>query len=237
MQTLSIELPAAVPPPIPIRVMIADDHPLVLMALERVIDSLPDVALAGCAASIAELLDVSGHASFDVLLMGFEMAGSGAAPRLDALAEVRASRPDAAIVVLTVSADAQVLNAALAHGAVAVISKRDRVDLIHVALVAAHARERYLGPRIRDALYEGMPGSPAEQWRARLTRREFEVLRLYASGHAISDIARQAGRSVKTISAQKCRAMRKLNLGSDADVYRFALTSGMISSVQCGSEM
>jgi two-component system capsular synthesis response regulator RcsB len=179
---------------------------------------------------------VSGHASFDVLVMGFEMAGSGAAQGLDALAEVRASRPDAAIVVLTVSVDAQVLNAALARGAVAVISKRDRVELIHVALVAAHARERYLGPRIRDALYEGMPGSPAEQWRARLTRREFEVLRLYASGHAISDIARQTERSVKTISAQKCRAMRKLNLSSDADVYRFALTSGMISSVPRGSE-
>ncbi len=61
-----------------------------------------------------------------------------------------------------------------------------------------------------------------------LSKRELEVFTHYASGLAITEIARQTGRSVKTISAQKCTAMKKLSLQSDADLYRFAIEHGLV---------
>jgi DNA-binding NarL/FixJ family response regulator len=62
-----------------------------------------------------------------------------------------------------------------------------------------------------------------------LSRRELEVFTQYASGLGVTEIAARLGRSVKTISAQKCTAMRKLALHSDAELFRFAVEHGVIS--------
>jgi DNA-binding NarL/FixJ family response regulator len=108
------------------------------------------------------------------------------------------------------------------------LSKRDRIDLIHVAVIMALARECYVGPAVRAMLSDVTLAQRLDFVRATLSRRELEVFTQYASGLGVTEIARRLGRSVKTISAQKCMAMRKLSLNSDAELFRFAVEYGVV---------
>ena len=114
----------------------------------------------------------------------------------------------------------------IALGVDGLISKRDRIDLIHVAIVTALARECYLGPAVRALIADATVAQRLDFVRELLSRRELEVLTQYASGIGVTEIAARLGRSVKTISAQKCTAMRKLALHSDAELFRFAVEHG-----------
>ncbi|MFP3589971.1 LuxR C-terminal-related transcriptional regulator, partial [Paraburkholderia sp. SIMBA_055] len=79
------------------------------------------------------------------------------------------------------------------------------------------------GPAIRALLADATLSRRIDYVRQVLSRRELEVLTHYATGRGVTEIALRLGRSVKTISAQKCTAMRKLSLQSDADLFRFAV--------------
>jgi DNA-binding NarL/FixJ family response regulator len=117
-------------------------------------------------------------------------------------------------------------------GVHALISKRDRIDLIHVAIITALAGECYLGPAVRALIADATAMQRLDFVRSVLSRRELEVFTQYASGLGVTEIAGRLGRSVKTISAQKCTAMRKLALHSDAELFRFAVEHGVVSEAR-----
>jgi two-component system capsular synthesis response regulator RcsB len=136
--------------------------------------------------------------------------------------------PKTAIVVLSMTNDADLIARVLDAGANAVVSKQDRLELIYVAIVTVLADEDYLGPSIRVLLADATSANRVDMIRQKLTRRELDVIGRYARGRNVTEIARELDRSVKTISAQKCAAMRKLGLSTDAELYRFAFDSGLV---------
>ena len=97
-----------------------------------------------------------------------------------------------------------------------------------MAVITALARECYLGPAVRSLIAQAMVNRRLDFVRQILSRRELEVFTQYASGLGVTEIAARLGRSVKTISAQKCTAMRKLDLNSDAELFRFAAEYGVV---------
>ena len=113
-------------------------------------------------------------------------------------------------------------------GVEGLVSKRDRIELIHVAVITALARECYVGPGVRALIADATATQRLDYVRKILSRRELEVFTQYASGFGVTEIAARLERSVKTISAQKCTAMRKLALRSDAELFRFAVEYGVI---------
>jgi DNA-binding NarL/FixJ family response regulator len=121
------------------------------------------------------------------------------------------------------------LQQVISLGVYGLVSKRDRIDLIHVAVVMALARECYVGPAVRTLIADATLAQRLDFVRGTLSRRELEVFTQYASGFAVSEIATRLGRSVKTVSAQKCTAMRKLSLQTDAELFRFAAEHGVIT--------
>jgi two-component system capsular synthesis response regulator RcsB len=125
--------------------------------------------------------------------------------------------------------DADALEHVLSLGVDAVMSKRDRVDLIHVAIVSALAHERYVGPAVRALIAEATVERRLNFVRELLSPRELEVLKQYASGIGVTEIATRLGRSVKTISAQKCTAMRKLALRTDSELFKFSVEYGVLT--------
>jgi two-component system, NarL family, captular synthesis response regulator RcsB len=214
---------------VPIKTIIADDHPLVLLAIENLVASLPDMQIVGRAIDSAELFDELGKLECDVVVTDLFMPGGAQGDGLEIIRLFKSRYPNLALVILTMSTDVDVLREAIALGADAILSKRDRIDLIHVAVVTVLAREYYLGPTIRTLLADAKLAQRLERVRQLLSKRELEVFTHYASGLGITEIARQTGRSVKTISAQKCTAMKKLALQSDVDLYRFAIEHGLVS--------
>ncbi|MEM5315662.1 response regulator transcription factor [Paraburkholderia sp. JHI869] len=216
----------------PVRVIIADDHPLVVYALESMLANYPNVQIVGRARSVSDLFEVAAQHAFDLVLMDLYMALPGELDGPEAVRAFRAEFPQKAVVVLTMESEASVLRKAIDLEVNAVLSKRDRIDLIPVAIMSAMAREQYVGPVVRDLLTEAARAERREEVHRILTRRELEVLTHYAAGHGVTEIAGLLGRSVKTISAQKCAAMKKLALSNDIELYRFAVECGVTQREQ-----
>jgi DNA-binding NarL/FixJ family response regulator len=160
--------------------------------------------------------------------MDLYMPGGSDGSGLEVVRQFKMRYPDIALVVLTMETEAAELQKVISLGADALVSKRDRIDLIHVAVVTALARECYVGPAVRALIADATVTQRLDFVRQMLSRRELEVFTQYASGFGVTEIAARLGRSVKTISAQKCTAMRKLALHSDAELFRFAVEYGVI---------
>ena len=213
----------------PVRTIIADDHPLVLLAIENLMMGYPDMRVVGRAADATELFREVDRIPCDLVFMDLYMPGGLYGDGLEAVRQFKLRYPHVALVVLTMETEAAALRKVIALGVDGLMSKRDRIDLIHVAAVTALARECYLGPAIRLLIADATIAQRLDFVRKMLSRRELEVLTQYASGFGVTEIASRGGRSVKTISAQKWAAMRKLGLHSDPEVFRFAVEYGLIS--------
>jgi two-component system, NarL family, captular synthesis response regulator RcsB len=211
----------------PVRVILADDHPIVLYALESLLANYSNLQVVARALSVPELLEAAAQHPFDLVLMDLYMAHPGDLDGPQAIRTFRQAFPQKAVVVLTMECEASVLRKAIDLKVSAVLSKRDRIDLIPVAIASAMAREHYVGPVVRDLLEQAEREERRDAVRRILTRRELEVLTHYAAGRGVTEIAGLLGRSVKTVSAQKCAAMKKLVLSNDIELYRFAVECGV----------
>ncbi|GAB2904537.1 response regulator transcription factor [Paraburkholderia jirisanensis] len=212
----------------PVRTIIADDHPLVLLAIENLMSTYPNMEIVGRATDSSQLFEEVRRVSCDLVVLDLYMPGGAYGDGLEMVRQFRACFPEVVLVVLTMETEAEALQKVIALGVGAVVSKRDRIDLIHVAVITALAQECYLGPAIRALLADATLARRLDYVRQMLSRRELDVLTQYASGLGVTEIALKLGRSVKTISAQKCTAMRKLSLHSDADLFRFAVEHGVV---------
>jgi two-component system, NarL family, captular synthesis response regulator RcsB len=213
-----------------IRLAVADDHPLVILAIERLIANFPNMEIVCRAPDSTQLGEALDEIECDVVVMDFFMPGGMHGDGVELIRHICKTYPKVAIVVLSMMSDAELVARALEAGANAVVSKQDRLELIYVAIVTVLAHEDYLGPSVRALLADANVANRADLIRQKLTRRELDVIARYASGGNVTEIARELGRSVKTISAQKCAAMRKLALSTDAELYRFAFDNGLVQT-------
>lgn len=213
----------------PVRAIIADDHPLVLLAIENLMNGYPDIQVVGRAADTTDLFTEIDRNPCDLVLMDLHMPAPYENNGQHIILQFKTRYPELALVVLTMESEASALQRVISLGVDGLVSKRDRIDLIHVAIVMAMARECYIGPAIRAQLANATVTQRLDFVHTVLSRRELEVFTQYASGYGVSEIAGRLGRSVKTISAQKCAAMRKLSLRNDAELFRFAVEHGVVS--------
>ena len=213
----------------PVRAIIADDHPLVLLAIENLIGGYPNMQIVGRAADATELFMEVDRSPCDLVVMDLYMPGGFDGDGIEVVRQFKVRYPDVPLVVLTMETEVAALQKVISLGVDGLISKRDRIDLIHVAVVTALARECYVGPAVRSLIADATMVRRLDFVRSVLSRRELEVFTQYASGFGVTEIAMRLGRSVKTISAQKCTAMRKLSLHSDAELFRFAVEHGVIA--------
>lgn len=221
---------------LPIRTIIADDHPLVLLAMENLMSGFPNIEIVGKATDSSQLFSEAQRLKCELIVMDLYMNGGEQDDGVEMVRRFREQYPEVVVVVLTMETSPDTLQRLMSLDVGAIVSKRDRIDLIHVAIVTALAQECYVGPAIRSLLADATLTRRIDYVRKVLSRRELEVLTHYASGRGVTEIALKLGRSVKTISAQKCTAMRKLSLQSDAELFRFAVEHGLTADDPSGAE-
>jgi len=207
-----------------LRVILADDHPVVRGGVRALLEHAGGIRIAAEAATAGELFAALARGDGDLVLTDFSMPGGDAADGLSMLGRLHAHWPELPVVVLTMAGNTAVLRAILDTGVLGLLNKSDALNELALAIRAASNGRRYVGTGIRAVLEA--PGLPGDI-EAVLSRRETEVLRLFASGLTVSQIARRLNRSVKTISRQKTDAMAKLGLRSDLEIYAYARQHGL----------
>jgi two-component system, NarL family, captular synthesis response regulator RcsB len=212
-----------------LRIVLADDHPFVLLGIRATFSTDENLEVVGEAASAAALLRLLGSTPCDVLVTDFAMPELGlqAEDGLRLIKRVRRDWPEIRIVVLTSMSNVAILRSILSAGAMGLLNKVESMDQLAAAVKFAGVGRRYLSSSVVDALAVAGAENDLLGEGPRLSPREIEVVRMFASGLSITEIARFMERDVRTISRQKRDAMSKLGVQNDPGLFAFARAYGL----------
>jgi two-component system, NarL family, captular synthesis response regulator RcsB len=211
-----------------IRVVLADDHPALVSGIVHALSVVPTIEIVGTAADSGELVKLLNDAPCDVLITDYAMPGGQYGDGLHLLAFLRRTYPELRIIVFTTLENQALTREISKLGVQSVLSKAHDPSHLISAVHAVYAGATYFRPTAREEEEAASDNAPHTQnpRTSTLSTRELEVLRLFVSGMSVNEIADQLHRTKQTISAQKSRAMRKLGIEREADLFRFAFEAG-----------
>jgi two-component system, NarL family, invasion response regulator UvrY len=206
-----------------IRILIADDHPLVRRGLRDLLADEPGFQIAGEAEDEASLRQLAREAEWDLCVLDLRLPGSNG---LELIKTLKGWFPDRPVLVLSMHPEEQYAVRALRSGAAGYVNKAAPPRELIAALRKVSAGGTWVSGALAERLAAGLRGAgmPDHQ---RLSDRELEVLRLIASGKSQTEIAAQLALSVKTVSTYRSRILAKLDLRHNAELTRYALDHGL----------
>jgi DNA-binding NarL/FixJ family response regulator len=208
------------------RLFVADDHVVVREGLKNLIAAQLDMEVVGEAENGEDAVARAPELRPDVVVLDISMPGMNGA---EATRRLRQACPDLRVLILTVHEDQSFLRQLLAAGAAGYVLKRAAADELVHAVRAVAAGGTYLDPAIAAKVVgRFIDGSHASPFRADLSERESDVLRLIAQGYSNKEIAAQLSVSVKTVETYRARSMEKLGLESRVDIVRYAVGRGWL---------
>jgi len=214
----------------PLRVFLADDHPLVLEGIMALIVADAGIELVGEARDGATALRRAIDLRPDVAVLDLSMPGLNG---IEVARKLLEAWPQCRVLILTVHEDGAYLRQLLELGVAGYVLKRSATEELRRAIHAVADGGTYLDPAIAARAIGrtgiGQPAASADGAVADLSPREIEVLRLTAIGHSNKSIANTLRIGVKSVDTYKARAMEKLGFRSRVEVIRFALSKGWLN--------
>ncbi|AZC51356.1 Two-component transcriptional response regulator, LuxR family [Pseudomonas chlororaphis subsp. piscium] len=205
-----------------IKVVLADDHPIVLAGVKETIESDGVYDVVSVAKTSGELMDAIKEHSPDIVITDFYMPGDehyGDGMRL--VSYLVRNFPQVRFLVLTMLNNRSILGSLYDCGVSGVLQKSINLDEINVALRTISKGDIYKGNFTLEPDSVMASTSSASERIASITIKEAEVLRLFLAGERLKDIATSLQRSAKTVSTQKTSVMRKLCVHSDQELFAF----------------
>lgn len=209
------------------RLIIADDHPLLVEGLRTVLGAHFEVVAV--AHSGTELLTLLPTTDADCLLLDLGLPGHNG---LELMPDIRALRPDLRVLVVTMHLDRVLADAVLHAGAHGFVPKDSGMDELEDAIRTVLAGRRYLSARVPPitnrvglgAIHAGL---------ARLTPRQQEIIRLIGQGKTTAEIARLLGLGPRTVTFHRANIRKVLGIGSEWGLLRYAILM-QVSEVEAG---
>ncbi|MCX4531458.1 response regulator transcription factor [Streptomyces sp. NBC_00841] len=215
-----------------VRVVLADDQPLVRAALEMVISETPDVEVVGEAGTGAEAVRLAEELDPDVVVMDIRMPGMDG---IEATRLVTAGSGDARVVVLTTFDDDDYVYAALRAGASGFLVKDMALDDILAAIRVVAAGDALIAPSVTRRLIAEFAGrrepapAPATRQLGGITDREREILTLVGRGLSNTEIAAELVISVATVKTYVTRLLSKLDARDRVQLVILAYETGLVT--------
>jgi len=216
-----------------IRVIVADDHPAVALGVSYELGLDPAIDVIGCAENSTDLIARLETQHCDVVVSDYTMPGGKYGDGLGLIALLRRRYPALRVAVLTMIDNPTLIRALLAYENLCVLSKSDSTSHIINAVHAMYQARTYYSPTIKDMIVN----QAFALGRARLTKREAEIVRLFCAGATVTEISQMSHRSVQTVSSQKRSAMRKLGIERDADLIKYGADAAQIQAGDGGLSM
>jgi len=215
-----------------LRIIIADDHPVVRIGARSVIEASGIGEVVAEASSPQVLMAALANYECDVLVTDYSMPDANLPATSPSLPDgfaminmIRRHYPALPILMLSVSSNLAILRMVREAGVLGLVDKGSPMEELPTAIRVVHRGQRYISQSLQGRVEAAGSTTIEESESRRLSPREIEVLRLLGEGKAVKEIAELLHRSASTISRQKGDAMLKLGLKSDAALFDY-LRSG-----------
>ncbi len=209
-----------------IRVLLADDHAMVREALARILEESGEITVEVQAGNGAAALAALEQTDVDVAVVDYSMPGLDAGQLIEKLLTRKATLR---ILVLTVHENIHYAVKVLECGAHGYMIKSAAVDELVQAIRAVHHGEMFISPKVASEVIQHLRQPRRNRVGLEsLSQREFDVLRVLASGSSLQDCAKQLKISTSTASTYRARLLTKLNLKNTAQLIRFAMENDVV---------
>ncbi len=207
------------------KVLIVDDHEVVRDGVKRLLDEQPGDIACGEAGTPDEAVRMALFDDWDAVVLDLSFAGKSG---LEVLKELKQLRPRLPVLVLTMHSEEQYARRAFKAGAAGFITKDSPRAELSKAIHKVMEGGRYLSPALAEKLVldleRGIDRPPDQT----LSDREFQVMRLIASGKTLSEIASLLSLSDKTISTYRARLMEKMGMRTNAELIHYAIQNKLV---------
>jgi two-component system invasion response regulator UvrY len=203
-----------------IRIVIADDHPVVRQGIRQIVGAAGDMLIADEATDGRELLQRARSTPHDLVLLDLSMPATDG---LDVLKQLKRERPKVPVVILTISPEEQFAIRALKAGAAGYLMKEGVPIELVAAIRKAVAGGRYLSARVAEKLADHLVGNVEGSLHDGLSDREYQVMRMIAAGKPTRQIAEELALSVKTVSTYRARIFEKMRMRSPAELAAYVV--------------
>ncbi|HMI87569.1 MAG TPA: response regulator transcription factor [Polyangiaceae bacterium] len=208
-----------------IRVLIADDHAVVRRGVRQILEETSDIEVAGEAATAGELWSKVLEGRFDAVVLDVNIPGRSG---LELLGDIKRERPELPVLILTVHSEEQYAVRALKAGASGFLTKESAPEKLVDAVRRIAEGRRFITPEVAEKLASSVARGDTGPLHEALSDREFQILKMIASGKTVSQIGRELALSVKTISTHRTRILKKMNLKTNSELTHYAMTNGLM---------
>ena len=209
-----------------IKILIADDHPIVRQGLRQIIQDEKDMEVLCEAANSEEVLVKLKEQDIDVLLLDIAMPGKSG---LELLIDLKIQYPNLPILVLSALPEEAYARRVIKMGAMGYFHKESAPDLLVPAIRKAISGQNYISSKLADILVSDLSGKDKGSIHEQLSEREFEVLRLIGSGKSVGEIAEVLNLAVTTISTYRARILEKLKLKNNVEIIQYCITKHLLT--------
>jgi two-component system, NarL family, invasion response regulator UvrY len=208
-----------------IRVLIADDHAIFQRGLREILArSLKDVICGEAENAHRVLIEVQAH-NWDLVILDISMPGRSG---LDVLDDLRRVKPKLPVLILSMHPEDHYATLALKAGAAGYVTKGSSPEELIKAIHKALNGGRYVTPALAEKLAADLRDDASRAPHEALSGREFEIFRMIGYGKTVGQIAAELHLSITTVSTYRGRILDKMNIGTNADIIRYALLNHLI---------
>lgn len=209
-----------------IQVIIADDHPVMRHGIKRILEEEADMQVVGEAANGQELLQRIEQSSCDCVLLDIGMPGRDG---LDALSYIRRNYPKLPVLILSVYPEDQFGPRVLKSGAAGYMNKESACDQLVKAIRKVCTGGKYVSPALAEKIAGDLAADNNVPPHEKLSSREYQVMRLIASGKTVGQIARELCLSEKTISTHRARILEKMEMKNNAQLTYYGIHNNLVT--------
>ncbi|MCM3878723.1 MAG: response regulator transcription factor [Vicinamibacterales bacterium] len=207
------------------RILLVDDHPLVRQGIKQVLTSAFQSALVGEAANAEEGMTEIRSTDWDVMVLDLTLPGASG---LDLLKDLRRERPTLPVLVLSMHPPDQFARRAMNAGASGYLTKDSPTTELVKAVGEVIAGRRYLNPAVVEELVANTQPERGQRPHEALSDREYQVLRMIASGLTVSQVALRLSLSVKTVSTYRSRVLEKMGMKTTAELMHYGIQHNLV---------
>ncbi len=208
-----------------IRILIADDHPIVREGYKKILMSQPDMDVTGEAGNGQEVLDLIQKKDFDLILLDISMPGRSG---LEILKELKGQKPHLPVMILSIYPEEQYAVRAFRDGASGYLTKASTPKELIAAIRKVSQGGRYVTEALAEKLTYFLHGDVDKAPHEKLSDREYQVMLLIASGKTVTQIAEELCLSVKTISTYRRHILEKMQFTTNAEITMYAIQNKLL---------